>query len=183
MSVRNNLRKITCYIRVSTEEQAKNPEGSIKNQKERLKQAIELKNAMEPFGEITDFYIDRGNFGKDTKREQLQRLLREIEPEKVNLIAVSELSRISRNIKDFSEKWNLMKEKKCGFYSLRENFDSTTAAGEMVLYSIANIAQFERRQVSERVSANMSSRASRGLFNGGTVPFGYTERFKVCRVT
>lgn len=165
--------KIGCYIRVSTEEQAKSPEGSIKNQKERLKQAVAFKSLHESFGSIVDTYVDRGKSGKDTNRPELQRLLRDIDSGRINLVAVSELSRISRNIKDFSEIWDMMKSKDCGFYSLRENFDSTTAAGEMVLYSIANIAQFERRQVSERVSANFRSRASRGLYNGGPVPFGY----------
>ena len=51
--------------------------------------------------------------------------------------------------------------------------DTTTAAGEMVLYTIANIAQFERKQTSERIVANFQARAERGLFNGGSVPFGF----------
>ena len=37
-------RRISIYIRVSTEEQAANPEGSIKNQEERLRMAVKLKN-------------------------------------------------------------------------------------------------------------------------------------------
>jgi len=41
------------------------------------------------------------------------------------------------------------------------------------LFSLANIAQFERKQVSERVTANQIARAKRGLFNGGTIPCGY----------
>ncbi len=32
--------KIALYIRVSTEEQAENPEGSIRNQEDRLRQAV-----------------------------------------------------------------------------------------------------------------------------------------------
>jgi len=43
----------------------------------------------------------------------------------------------------------------------------------MVLYTVANIAQFERRRVSERVIANIEARAKRGLYNGGVVPLGY----------
>ncbi len=81
----------------------------------------------------------------------LQKMLFDIESGKIDLVMVSEISRISRNMKDFSEIWELMKKNNCGFYSLRENFDTTTAAGEMVLYTIANIAQFERRLVSERL--------------------------------
>ena len=165
--------KIACYVRVSTEEQAKNPEGSIKSQQERIKQAVRFKNMQGDFGEIVDFYIDRGKSGKDTNRAELQRLLADIQDGKITLVAVSELSRISRNIKDFSEIWEMMKELGCGFYSLRENFDSTTAAGEMVLFSMANLAQFEHRQISERITANLNSRASRGLYNGGPIPLGY----------
>ena len=165
--------KICFYIRVSTEEQAKNLEGSIKNQKERLNEAVKFKNLSGNFGEVVSVYIDRAKSGKDTNRPELQKMLFDIESGKIDLVMVSEISRISRNMKDFSEIWEMMKKNNCGFYSLRENFDTTTAAGEMVLYTIANIAQFERRQVSERVSANIKARAKRGLYNGGSVPLGY----------
>jgi hypothetical protein len=69
--------------------------------------------------------------------------------------------------------WELMRAHRCEFLSLREQFDTTSAAGEMVMYTIANIAQFERRQTSERIAANFHARAQRGLFNGGSVPLGY----------
>ena len=36
-----------------------------------------------------------------------------------------------------------------------------------------NLAQFERKQTSERVEANIAIRAGRGLYNGGMVPIGY----------
>jgi site-specific DNA recombinase len=165
--------KIALYVRVSTEEQAQNPEGSIKSQEDRLRQFVDFKNLEGNFGSVVDVFIDRAKSGKDTKRPQLQRLLISIRKKEVNLVMVSELSRLSRSIRDFTDMWELMKAQGCGFLSLREQFDTTTAAGEMVLYTIANISQFERKQVSERVSANFLSRAKRGLFNGGSVPFGY----------
>ncbi len=43
----------------------------------------------------------------------------------------------------------------------------------MILYTIANIAQFERKQTSERTRLNFQARAERGLFNGGAIPVGY----------
>ena len=165
--------KIGLYIRVSTQEQADNPEGSIKNQRDRLEQMVKLKNMQEDFGQIVDVFIDEAKSGKDTNRPELKRMLKAIEKSKINLVMSSELSRISRNIQDFAKIWNLMKEKECSFFSLRENFDTTTAAGEMVLYTLANLSQFERRQVSERVSANFLARAKRGLSNGGNTPIGY----------
>ncbi len=135
--------------------------------------AVKLKNMEGHFGEVVAVYIDRAKSGKDTNRSELQKLLMSIRKRETDLVMVSELSRISRSIKDFSDIWQMMKDNGCGFQSLRENFDTTTAAGEMVLFTVANIAQFERRQVSERVSANFHARAQRGLFNGGAVPFGY----------
>lgn len=171
--MKSQVKKIGLYIRVSTEEQALNPEGSIKNQQERLEQMVKLKNMDGNFGEVVDVFIDRAKSGKDTNRPELQRMLENIRTRKIDLVMASELSRVSRSIKDFSEIWEMMREVGCGFMSLRENFDTETAAGEMVLYTLANIAQFERRQVSERVAANMNARAKRGLYNGGSVPMGY----------
>lgn len=169
----NKFYKIALYIRVSTEEQAANPEGSIKSQEQRLRQYVDLKNMEVPFGEVVQVFTDRAKSGKDTKRPALQHLLKCIKSSEVNLVMVTELSRLSRSIRDFSDIWELMKAHKCEFLCLREQFDTTTAAGEMVLYTIANISQFERKQLSERVSANFQARAKRGLYNGGPIPFGY----------
>ena len=90
--------RIAAYIRVSTQEQAENPEGSIKNQKERIIQTVKLKNMEGDFGVIVDFFIDSGLSGKDTNRPELQRLLRCIKNKEVNLVISTELSRISRNV-------------------------------------------------------------------------------------
>ncbi len=168
-----NGQKIALYIRVSTEEQASNPEGSIKSQEQRLRGHVALKNLETYFGDVAAVFIDRARSGKDTNRPELQRMLRAIQSKEITLVMVTELSRLSRSIKDFCDIWELMRSHNCQFQSLREQFDTTTAAGEMVLYTIANIAQFERKQTSERISSNFRARAERGLTNGGSVPFGY----------
>ena len=72
---KNTCHKVGFYIRVSTEEQAENPEGSIKNQEERLHSYLKLKNMEGSFGEVAGIYIDRAKSGKDTNRPELQRLL------------------------------------------------------------------------------------------------------------
>ncbi len=74
-SDRKSGNRIAIYIRVSTEEQAQNPEGSIKNQKERLYQAVQLKNMQENFGEAVAVHIDRARSGANTKRKELQKML------------------------------------------------------------------------------------------------------------
>ncbi len=165
--------KIGLYVRVSTEEQAENPEGSIKNQVERLREFVKLKNFAAPFGEIEEVFIDAGISAKDMRRPALQRLLRKIEIKEIDLILVTELSRFTRSIKDFSSLWEFLDEHKCKFMSIKDNFDTSTAAGELVMFMMASIAQFERKQTAERISHSFLARAKRGLHNGGSVPLGY----------
>lgn len=170
---KNKNYKIALYIRVSTEEQAENPEGSIKNQEQRLRDAVRYRNQNSSFGEIVTVYTDAGISAKDMKRPQLQAMLKAIRNKEIDLVMVTELSRLSRNNRDFLGMWDMMHDCGCRFMSLREDFDTTTAAGEMLLFQLMNFAQFERKQTSERVSANISARASRGLYNGGAIPIGY----------
>ena len=164
--------KIALYVRNSDIKQD-TLEGTVKNQEQRLREFVKLKNLSGDFGKVVGVYIDRSLSAKDMQRPALQRLMADVREGKVNLILASELSRISRNMMDFLSFWDLLKEYKCGFSSLRENVDTSNAAGEMVLRTIVNIAQFEREQTRERVLANTVARAKRGLYNGGTVPLGY----------
>jgi site-specific DNA recombinase len=169
--------KIALYVRCSTEEQGSraNPEGTIKNQEQRLRQEILFRNRATPFGELAAVFIDDGVSAKDTKRPALQQMLRAIENGEVTMVMVTEYSRLSRNMRDFASMWELCKSYKCSLISLRENFDTSSAAGEMMLYNMANLAQFERRLTSERVVLSRFDRAQRGLFNGGVIPLGYKK--------
>jgi site-specific DNA recombinase len=165
--------KIGAYIRVSTEEQAENPEGSIKNQEARLRDYVTMKNQEGPFGELVEVFCDPGVSAKDMNRPAFQRLLREIQSGEINLVLVTELSRLTRSTKDFAILWEFMNEHGCKFQSLRDNFDTTSPAGEMIMFTLANFAQFERKQLGERVMNSFKARAKRGLWNGGVVPLGF----------
>lgn len=165
--------RICGYVRVSTEEQAESPEGSIKNQEERIKQAVRHKLEAGDSVELVDVYVDSALSAKDMKRPALQRMLGAIKRKEVNLVVVTELSRLSRNTKDFCEMWEFFESSGCEFQSLREHFDTTSAAGVLMIKSMANFAEFERKQTAERISASFKARAERGLYNGGPIPFGY----------
>lgn len=107
--------KIALYIRCSTEEQGlhANPEGTIKNQEQRLRYEVEVKNKNYAYGQIVGTFIEDGLSAKDTKRPSLQRMLKAIEQGEVNLVMVTEFSRLSRNMRDFAAMWELFKSYKC----------------------------------------------------------------------
>ncbi len=165
--------KCAIYTRVSTEEQAENPEGSIKNQELRLREFVKLKSMVGPFGEVVTVFSDPGVSAKDMNRPAFQKMLRAVERKEINLILVTELSRFTRSMKDFSLLQEFMKRHGCEFLSLRENFDSSSATGSLVMSIMATLAEFERRQTAERISNSFHERAKRGLHNGGAVPLGY----------
>lgn len=115
--LKNKNFKIALYIRVSTEEQAENPEGSLKNQEQRLREAVAYRNRQSSFGEIAGIYIDAGISAKDMNRPRLQEMLRDIRLGNINLVLVTELSRLSRNNRDFLSMWDMMHDQKCSFMS------------------------------------------------------------------
>lgn len=165
---------IGLYIRVSTEEQVLRTEGSLDSQQHRLAGYVDIKNMQQPgWGVVIDKYIDEGLSAKDTNRPALQRLIKDLKKGRINTVLVTDLSRLSRSIRDFCALIDFFKETKAQFLSLKEQFDTTTAAGEMMLFNMINLAQFERRQISERVTLNFHSRALRGLRNGGATILGF----------
>lgn len=166
--------KIGFYIRVSTEEQALRTEGSLESQKHRLANFVDLRNMQSAgWGVVVKSYVDDGYSAKDTNRPALQKLIADLRKGAVNMVLVVDLSRLSRSIRDFCGLLDLFKETSSKFLSLKEQFDTSTAAGEMMLFNMINLAQFERRQISERVTLNFHSRALRGLRNGGVTPLGF----------
>ena len=161
---------------MSTEEQAAAIEGSLDNQRYRLKAFLDLKLLQEKkWGEIIDFYVDDGYSAKDTRRPAYQRMMVDIKRKKVDLILVTDLSRLSRNIFDFCKLMGDLEHVGAQFLSLKEQFDTSTPAGKMMIYNMINLAQFEREQVSERVSLGVHARAMRGLLNGARSILGFDK--------
>ena len=167
---------IGLYLRVSTDEQAVRHEGSLDNQKHRLVSFVDIKNIQETgWGRIVETYIDDGVSAKNTKRDAFQSMMKDIRKGKINLILVTDLSRLSRNILDFCILLEDLKKANAKFLSMKEQFDTTTAAGEMMVFNMINLAQFERKQTSERVAMNFHARAMRGLRNGGYLLLGFDK--------
>ena len=167
---------IGAYCRVSTEEQAAVIEGSMDNQRHRMASFVDMKNQQENgWGDVTEFYIDDGYSAKDTNRPAYQRMLSDLKRGKINTVMVTEISRLSRSIPDFSGFLKTLGDHDGEFFSIKEQFDTSTPVGKMMLYNMINLAQFEREQTSERVAINCHSRAMRGLLNGGPVVLGYDK--------
>lgn len=171
------MRKIAIYCRVSTEEQAKNKEGSITSQIQRLKMKVDEKNAYEngKWGKIVSIYQDAAYSGKNTDRPEFQRMLADVKRQRINTILVTELSRLSRSVTDFLNFIKELEDHGCDFICLQYDFDTTSPAGKVFMTIIMALAQFERELTAERIKNNFHARALRGLSNGGTPFLGYDK--------
>ena len=69
-------------------------------------------------------YKDAGYSGKNTKRPDFERLLRDIKADKVQKLYVYRLDRFSRSVADFGRLWEILQEHNVEFVSVSENFDT-----------------------------------------------------------
>lgn len=154
------------YGRVSTEEQYK--EGfSIAAQRERLEAYAKSQG-----WDVIDYYVDEVS-AKDTNRPALQRMLKDIEEGIIDVVLVYRLDRLTRSVLDLYQLLDLFEENNCKFKSATEVYDTTTAMGRLFITLVAALAQWERENLSERVSMGMSQKARQGEWHGSRPPFGY----------
>lgn len=157
--------KAAIYIRVSTEEQAK--EGySVKAQLEKLKAFCFSQN-----WEIANTYLEEGKSAKDLERPQLQKMLSELNV--FDVVVVYKLDRLSRSVSDINHLLNTFEKNDVSFRSSTEPYDTTSSQGKLLINIFASLAQFEREQLAERVHFGMKQMTLEGKRAGGKAPFGY----------
>ena len=101
---------------------------------------------------------------KDTKRPKLQEMM-EFAREG-DTIFIHDFSRLARNTQDLLlivEKFN---SKGVHLVSSKENIDTNTATGKLLLTVIAAIAQFERENLKERQMEGIKIAKKKGLYKG-----------------
>lgn len=123
-----------------------------------------------------DFVIfeDAGYSGKNTDRPAYQKMMSQIRQGLFTHLLVWKIDRVSRNLLDFANMYEELKDLGVTFVSKNEQFDTSTAIGEAMLKIILVFAELERNMTSERVTATMINRASNGIWNGGRIPYGYS---------
>lgn len=164
------MKRCGFVIRVSTDRQADNEEGSLKNQLQRLRAHVDYKNMAENKKEWIESatYILKGVSGKDSFRSpEFARLFEDLKTGKVNTICCVALDRISRSVKDFLNFFEILTQYNVEFVCLKQNYDTTSSQGKLFITIMMALAEFERTQTSERNRDATLARAERGLWNGG----------------
>lgn len=160
-------RKLALYVRVSTDEQAR--EGlSLGEQEERLQaycKALGWTNE-------TKVYVEDGYSAKSVDRPKLKQLLKDVAEGQIAKVIVTKLDRMSRKLLDLLNLIELFQACNVSFVSISEAFDTNTPAGRLTLQVLGAVAEFERERNSERVFENMFH-ASKGGKWLTQPPYGY----------
>jgi site-specific DNA recombinase len=153
------------YIRVSTDEQARNG-VSLDAQAASIQAWAEKANIR-----LIRLFEDAGISGTGIKqRPALQEALR-LSCEQKAVLVVYSLSRLSRSTKDTLQIAEKLDKAGADLVSLSEQIDTTSASGKMIFRLMAVLNEFERDQISERTSAALRHKKAKGLVYS-PVPYG-----------
>ena len=137
------------YVRVSTVEQ------NEARQLEALKKH-----------DIEKWFIEKVS-GKDTNRPKLQEMLDFVR--EGDTVYIHDFSRLARSTKDLLEILEELTAKGVNLVSNKENLDTSTATGKLMLTVIAAINEFERQNLLERQKEGIEIAKKEGKFKGGQV--------------
>ena len=134
------------YVRVSTEEQ------NLDRQIEALKKY-----------DIEKWYKEKIS-GRNMEREQLKLMLDFVR--EGDEVYVTDFSRLSRSVPDLRMLVETLENKKVRLVSLKENVDTSTATGKLMLTLIGAIHEFERDNILERQREGIALAKKAGKYKG-----------------
>lgn len=83
-----------------------------------------------------------------------------------DVLVIDSFSRLSRSTKDLLDLVDKLTEMGVHLVSLKENLDTTTATGKMMLTMLSALSQFERDLIAERTIDGLKAARSRGRCGG-----------------
>lgn len=134
------------YVRVSSTEQ------NTESQKELL-------------GNVgIDKYFEEKISGKNAKRPELQAMLNYVR--EGDTVYVKDLSRLARNTKDLLDIVEYLTNKGVALKSIKENIDTSTNFGKLMITFLAAIYEFERANLLERQRDGIAVAKKQGKYKG-----------------
>lgn len=112
---------------------------------------------------VEKLYMEKVS-GKDTNRPQLQEMLSYVR--EGDTIVIHDFSRLARSTKDLLEIVELLQRKKVALVSAKENIDTNTSTGILMLTMIGAINQFERECILERQREGIRVAKEEGKYKG-----------------
>lgn len=161
-------RRAALYIRVSTEEQAK--QGySLPAQREDLEGYAKANGYA-----IAGVYVDEGKSArkKFTSRREFMRMLEDVKAGKIDVILFIKLDRWFRSVADYYKIQEILDAHNVAWKTTQEHYDTETTNGRLYINIRLSVAQDESDRDSDRIKFVFASKVARGEAISGSVPMG-----------
>ena len=164
--------EVALYVRVSTEEQAVNGD-SLRTQREEL-----TKYAIANGLHIHGIYEDDGFSATNLNRPALQRLLKDVEQNKIDRIIITKLDRLSRGVRNYYKILDTLDAHGVFWQTVFEKYDSSTASGRLHINIMLSVAENESAQTSERIKSVFKTKVNCKEIISGKIPIGLKKENK-----
>ncbi len=163
--------KVAIYPRVSTSDKDQDPETQL----------LPLRDFCSAQSwEVTKEYVDYAPANDLARRTAWRELLDDAAKRRFKVMLVFKLDRAFRSVKHMHDTLAAWEVVGVSFKSLREQFDTSTALGRLLLNLLASLAEFELELIRERVKAGMDRARRQGRRIGRprvTERKGFNRRF------
>jgi site-specific DNA recombinase len=175
----NTINSVRCaiYTRKSTDHGLELEFNSLDAQREACEAYIKSQ-ASQGWRALPQHYDDPAYSGRNLDRPALQRLLKDIDAGRIDVIVVYKIDRLTRSLADFAKLVEAFDAKSISFVAVTQQFNTTTSMGRLTLNVLLSFAQFERELSSERVRDKIAASRRKGKWTGGTIPLGYDAKEK-----
>ncbi len=160
------------YTRKSSEEGLEQEFNSLDAQREAGEAYIHSQKH-EGWMLLPNRYDDGGISGGTMDRPGLQQLLADVKANRVDVVVVYKVDRLSRSLGDFAQIIDLFDKHGVSFVSVTQQFNTTSSMGRLTLNILLSFAQFEREVTGERIRDKIALSKKKGMWMGGYVPLGY----------
>ena len=169
------MERVGVYCRLSDEDRYKKNKNddseSIANQKSML-----LKYALEQNWEVVDIYSDDDYSGAGTYRPDFERMIKDCESGRINIVLCKTQSRFSRDM-EVIEKYlhNKFVEWGVRFVSIVDNADTNNASNKKSRQINGLVNEWYLEDLSNNVKKSLKNKREDGLFMGSFAPYGYKK--------
>ncbi len=143
--------RIALYARVSTTDQ--HPEVQL----HALREYARARSL-----EVVEEFVDHGVSGSKDQRPALNRLLKDAQRRRFDLVACVKLDRLARSVRHLTTLAAEFEALGIGLVVLDQAIDTTTPSGRLLFHVLGAIAEFERDLIRERTRAGMRAARRRG---------------------
>lgn len=120
---------------------------------------------------VLKHYIDKAISGTTDKRPDFQQMIQDSKTRLFDTVLVLRTDRFSRDVADSAAYKQILKNNGVRVIPITEDFGDN-AVGQLMGRIMESMAEYYSNELREKVQRGQNINAEKGLWNGGSVPFG-----------